>query len=181
MSDERYSPAIEALIEEIEAQERDLSASKRMVNSLCKKAGLEPRYAEMDPESSIASLSVRSDQFYRMALATAAQEFLTLMKRRGGGAMPAEEIFKGLIAGGFDFDELGWKENDRLRSLAMSLAKNSKTFERLPNGDFGLVSWYGDGPRRQKDDKSRGANGTKSIPEPITDQEGADDKREATT
>ena len=153
MSDDRYTPAIEALIEEIEAQERDISASKRMVNSLCKKAGLEARYEEADTDSASGSgLTLRSDQFYGKPLATAAQDLLSAWKRKG--AIPAEEIFKGLVAGGFDFDALGWKDADRLRSLAMSLAKNSKTFERLPNGNFGLATWYGDGPRR-KDEKAR--------------------------
>jgi len=29
-----------------------------------------------------------------------------------------------------------------LRRLAISLAKSSKTFHRLPNGTFGLTAWY---------------------------------------
>jgi hypothetical protein len=54
----------------------------------------------------------------------------------------------GLKAGGFDFDVLGWKEDDRLRSLAMSLAKNTGNagkFHRLKNGSFGLRGWYDEG------------------------------------
>ena len=60
-------------------------------------------------------------------------------------ACQREEILRGLVAGGFDFDILGWKEDDRLRSLAISLAKNtgaSGRFHRLKNGTFGLRSWY---------------------------------------
>jgi hypothetical protein len=34
------------------------------------------------------------------------------------------------------------KENERLRPLAISLAKNNKVFHKLPNNTFGLVSWY---------------------------------------
>jgi hypothetical protein len=47
-----------------------------------------------------------------------------------------------MLEGGFDFDMLGWKENDRLRSLAISLAKNNVKFHRLKNGSFGLREWY---------------------------------------
>ena len=41
-----------------------------------------------------------------------------------------------------NFKALGWKDNDRLRSLAISLAKNNQKFHKLPNNTFGLLSWY---------------------------------------
>jgi hypothetical protein len=44
-----------------------------------------------------------------------------------------------------DFDVMGWKPDDRLRALAISLAKNTGgagKFHRLKNGTFGLRSWY---------------------------------------
>lgn len=65
-------------------------------------------------------------------------EFLESRKQ----AVQAEEILRGLEAGGYDFDVVGWKENDRLRNLAISLAKNNLKFHRLKNGSFGLKSWY---------------------------------------
>jgi hypothetical protein len=34
------------------------------------------------------------------------------------------------------------KENERLRPLAISLAKNNKVFHKLPSNTLGLVSWY---------------------------------------
>jgi hypothetical protein len=40
---------------------------------------------------------------------------------------------------------LPWKKDDRLRSLALSLAKNTGAvgkFHKLKNGSFGLRSWY---------------------------------------
>jgi len=81
---------------------------------------------------------LRPDQFYGKQFATAAAEYLELRKQ----ACQPDEILRGLGDGGFDFDVLGWKESDRLRSLAMSLAKNNAKFHRLKNGSFGLRSWY---------------------------------------
>jgi hypothetical protein len=53
-----------------------------------------------------------------------------------------EEILDALETGEFDFDALKWREDTRGRSVAMSLAKNTQTFHRLPSGTFGLQSWY---------------------------------------
>jgi hypothetical protein len=83
-------------------------------------------------------VKVRRDEYYGKPFATAAQLYL---QRRKQACMP-DEILKGLEDGGFDFRALGWKDGDRLRSLAISLAKNNKVFHKLPNGTFGLVDWY---------------------------------------
>jgi hypothetical protein len=63
------------------------------------------------------------------------------LERRKQACSP-EEILRGLEQGGFDFRALGWKDDDRLRSLSISLAKNNQKFHKLPNGMFGLVTWY---------------------------------------
>ena len=34
------------------------------------------------------------------------------------------------------------KGKHALRNLSISLAKNTQTFTRLPNGTFGLAEWY---------------------------------------
>jgi hypothetical protein len=47
-----------------------------------------------------------------------------------------------LERGGFDFKATGWKTSDRLRMVALSLAKNNKYFHKLPNNTFGLWEWY---------------------------------------
>src|SRR6267143_869340 len=62
-------------------------------------------------------------------------------KATGDQACAPSEILTGLEAGGFDFRAQGWKDNDRLRSLSITLGKNPK-FHRLPNGTYGLISWY---------------------------------------
>jgi hypothetical protein len=88
-------------------------------------------------------------------------------------ACKAEEILQGLLDGGFDFDANEWKEKDRLRLLASSLAKNNTKFHRLPNGTFGLLAWYDQAliqKRTPKEDRKQ--NG--SVEEPAADDKEGD-------
>jgi len=136
MSD-RLSAAIEELEEHLAEQLSDVADTKKMINSLRKRMGLEPLYGDTSVES---TGSIRPDQFYGKPLATAAGEFLE--RRKARGACSADEILTGLREGGFDFEAIGWKEKDNLRLLSSSLAKNIAKFHRLPNGTFGLLEWY---------------------------------------
>ena len=137
MTDE-LGPAVTALQRKLDEQIQAIADTKRTINMLLKMSDQDPLYPDDDNAHSGA---VRADQFYGKGLATAAQEYLAMRKQ----ACQPEEILRGLKAGGFDFDVMGWQEGDRLRSLAISLAKNTGTvgkFHRLKNGTFGLRSWY---------------------------------------
>jgi hypothetical protein len=137
MADE-LGPAVTALQRKLDEQLRAVTDTKRTINMLLKMSGQQPLYPETDSEH---AGTVRADQFYGKGLATSAAEYLALRKQ----ACKPEEILRGLESGGFDFDVLGWKQSDRLRSLAISLAKNTGAagkFQRLKNGTFGLRSWY---------------------------------------
>jgi hypothetical protein len=132
---EKLSAAIEELQAHLEQQLQEAADTKKTINSLRKRMGLDPLYNDVAVEQVGA---IRPDQFYGKPLATAAQEFLERRKQ----ACTAEEIMKGLEQGGFDFDSTGWKEKDQLRMLAISLAKNNAKFHKLPNNTFGLLAWY---------------------------------------
>ena len=137
MADE-LGPAIAALQQKLVEQQRTVIETKRTINMLLKMDGKSPQYTEDDDPS---SSSARPAQFYGKGLATSAAEYLAMRKQ----ACQPDEILRALSVGGFDFDLLGWKEDDRLRSLAISLAKNTGAagkFHRLKNGSFGLRSWY---------------------------------------
>ncbi len=134
MSDE-LGPAVAALQKKLEEQQKVVAETKKTINMLLKMMGQNPAYRDDEDESSGI---IRADQYYGKGLATAAQEYLVMRKQ----ACQPEEILRGLLAGGFDFDVIGWKEADRVRSLSMSLAKNVAKFHRLKNGSFGLKSWY---------------------------------------
>ncbi len=139
MSDE-LDPAVAVLRRKLEEQLRGVADTKRTINMLMKMSGKEALYQEGENENSGA---VRADQFYGKGLATSAAEYLAMRHQ----ACQPEEIFRALREGGFDFDLQGWHGEDSLkvRSLAMSLAKNTGgagKFHRLKNGSFGLRAWY---------------------------------------
>ena len=135
MADE-LATAVDRLQRQLEEQQRAANDTKKAINLLLKMMGLGPRFTDADEET--GSTVVRADQFYGRPLATVVQEYLEGRKQ----AVQPDEILRGLEAGGFDFDVVGWKEPDRLRNLAISLAKNNVKFHRLKNGSFGLKAWY---------------------------------------
>jgi hypothetical protein len=135
MSNE-LSAAVTTLQRKLDEQLQAVSETKKVINMLLKSMGKPPQYADVGESSGI----IRADQFYGKGFATAASEYLELRKQ----ACQPDDILRGMIEGGFDFDVLGWKESDRLRALAVSLAKNVAKFHRLKNGSFGLRSWYDD-------------------------------------
>src|ERR1700688_1526188 len=108
MSDEKLTGAIEVLQSQLEQQLQEASETKKMINSLRRRMGLDPLYADVSVEHVGA---IRPDQYYGKPLATAATEFLERRKQ----ACTAEDIMRGLADGGFDFDGTGWKQKDQLR------------------------------------------------------------------
>jgi len=134
---EKIGGAIEVLQEQLQSLVRDVAERKRMINSLRASIGEPPLYSDVVVEQ-LGDAVGRADEFYGQPLSTCVRAYLERRKQ----ACTAAEILAGLQRGGFDFDAAGWKEKDRLRILAVTLAKNTKTFHKLPNGTFGLISWY---------------------------------------
>jgi hypothetical protein len=158
------SDALRQAVDEIEAKIKvhlaEVADLKRAANALCRIIGTDPLYPDTDQEQAAAAGPSRPDVYYGKPLTTAAREFLEFRKR----ACAPEEILKGMEQGGFDFDGLGWKGEHRLRSLSVSLSKNTAVFRRLPNGMFGLNAWYTDAPKR----KGKGSTGD-GAPAPVQD------------
>jgi hypothetical protein len=134
-------PAVTILHRKLEEQLQAIADTKRTINMLLKMSGQDPMYPDSDAERSGI---VRADQFYGKSLTTSAAEYLGMRQQ----ACQADEIYRGLKAGGFDFDLQGWSGDDRdmVRNVAMSLSKNTGAetgkFHRLKNGSFGLRAWY---------------------------------------
>ena len=133
MSDDLMA-AVATLQRKLDEQLQAAASTKKVINMLLETMGKPAQYPDVGESSGI----LRADQFYGKPLATAASDYLELRKQ----ACQPDDILRGLVEGGFDFDVLGWKESDRLRSLAISLAKNNAKFHRLKNGSFGLKAWY---------------------------------------
>jgi hypothetical protein len=139
-----FMPAISRLVADIERRDAETWELKRTVNKLCQFADMPPRYPDNNPPGGgSGGARFKADQFYGKPLASAVREYLEMRgapNANGQGAATVKEIFNALKEGGFAFDTKN--DDNALRGLRISLAKNTTTFHRLPNGQFGLLSWY---------------------------------------
>ena len=145
---------LEHMVEEIRAKQTELDNQKKAANTFFRGKGLPEPFVIDDPDASVGTnLRIRPDEYYGKGFATAAGNY---MERRNH-AVSHEDVLKALEQGGFDFDAIGWKDENRARTVAMSLAKNTAIFHRLPNGLFGLKKWYGDAIDKKKAKKGEAA------------------------
>jgi hypothetical protein len=128
------SAAIEELESQLRDQQQEIVATKKLINSLLKRMGEQPKYLEVAEGGG----AMRADEYYGKSVTQAAQMFL----ERRHQAMSPDEITHGLEQGGFDFSTLNWTEAARVRNIAISLSKNPQTFHKLPNLTWGLTEWY---------------------------------------
>jgi hypothetical protein len=127
----------EATIAELQTE---ITERMKAVNSLRRLRGLPLLYPDQDAAALPGSGSIRSDQWYRKALSTAVREFLEMRSTANLGAASVDEIYSALAQGGFKFDTKD--ETYAKPALRQSLTKNTAIFHRLPNGDYGLATWY---------------------------------------
>lgn len=139
---DKLAPAIEVLKEEVAELERQARELKKTVNVLCKRAGAPELYPNVDTEQTGGATiaSIKADTFYGKVIGTAAREFLEMRKAAGLGPATPREIYDALIQGGYQFETKN--EQVALVSLRSNLRKNSRMFHKLPNGQYGLLSWY---------------------------------------
>jgi hypothetical protein len=142
---EHISQAIADLEEKLRPIEEQAKGLRQAINQLCKVSGLPERYTT-DDES--APLAIRSDEFYGQPLSTAVRKYLELRKATGQSAATVAQIYDALAAGGYKFES----KNDGYakRGLRQSLTKNSGIFHKLPNGEYGLLSWYPEAQARRR-------------------------------
>lgn len=130
---------ISELAAEITADEASLRKKKETVNTLCGAVSRPPAYA-LESTTTALPTQIRSDQFYGQPLAGSVRTILEMRRAQNLGAATNREIYDSLMAGGYEFDTKS--EDIAQKSLRNSLAKNTALFHKLPNGQFGLLSWY---------------------------------------
>jgi hypothetical protein len=151
MSKESFREAIETLEEDLKGLYLEVKKKKLVINGLYESLGEAAPY-QLDDDSKI----LHRDEFYAKPFATAASEFLKFKEH----ACTAEEILHGLEEGGFEFP---WPEKDRLRTVAVSLGKNTTVFRKLPNSTYGLTDWYTNKPmKRTKFPETKSDNNEKT-------------------
>lgn len=139
-----FAPAIDALERDLADLERKANETRVAINTLCRHAGMPPRYPEGGGGGSKSKplSQIRSDTFYGKKMSTAAREYLDMRRASDLGPAKPREVFDALTKGGYTF---GAKDdNTALTILRATMRKNSTTFHRLPDGSYGLLAWYPD-------------------------------------
>ncbi len=131
---ENLKAAINDLVSELAKQLAEVSETKKVINTLCRRVGDPPMYPDDEDPEKVSGRSIERDQFYGRPLATVVRELIEMR-----GPRTAEELVNGLTEGDFDFGE--WKDHLKAKNLAISLSKNPQ-FLRLPSGRIGLKSKY---------------------------------------
>ncbi len=144
--------AIDLVVAKLREQEAQVTKTKTAINALCEVAGQPIMFPDVGAASG-ASTAFRSDQFYGQPLSSVVRDILNARKSQNLGAASVNEIYDAMTAGGYKF-ETPSVENAK-RSLRISLTKNSATFHKLPNGEYGLREWY----PSIKEGKAKQANG----------------------
>lgn len=162
--DKTVADALQRL-NEYEAQVAD---TKRLVNQILGFAGRPPMFAEI--ESAGSTLPLNGDEYYGQRQSTAARMVLERRKDLNLGPASLEDLFSTLIEGGYCHEARS--DDMAKKSLYNMLTQNTSMFHRLPNGLFGLASWYPNPPKKRR--SKRRSNQA----EDSADQEG-DDEPEA--
>jgi hypothetical protein len=147
--------------------EEQLSAKKKLVNALCAEAGEPPIYADVDFPATATNGSVRPDQYFGRPTATVAREILERRRAIGQGAMPLNDLYEAMKAGGFEFSTKD--ETNAKTAVSTTLGKNPG-FIKVPNtGHWGLSEWY-PGAKRNKPSDANDADksGSKSTKDAAT-------------
>jgi hypothetical protein len=176
---------IEALERRLVSLERKANATIEIINDLRSEDGLPPRsplsgggggfHAEA-PNGSATMTQIKPDSFYGKKLQTAVREYLELRKATGQSATP-REIYTAITNGGYQFDTKD--EHTALVGLRALLRKRTGFFHRLPNGTYGLTSWYEHTKRpRAAESVDEDSNEDESVTEDKANQH---NDKEATT
>ncbi|PZU76292.1 MAG: hypothetical protein DI531_03195 [Brevundimonas sp.] len=164
MSNE-LSPAIALLEGKLRTLEQQAAELRSTINFLRKEAGQPALPDSPSAEATGATVTqIRPDTFYGKKLQTAVREYLEMRKAQGLGPAKPREIYDAITAGGFEFEASS--PDVALIGLRAMMRKRTQFFHKLPNGTYGMTSWY----PHAKSQKSTAPSST----EPDEDDDAAD-------
>src|SRR5712664_1672390 len=147
-----FEAAIAELERRLEETERAASGMRASINFLCAQAGLPPRYADVSAGNVSAGVAgakvtqIQDDTFYGKKQTPAMREYLEMRKAQGLGPAKPRDIYDALEAGGYQFESKD--VTVALVGLRALLRTQPQIFHKLPQGTYGLTSWYPDAKRR---------------------------------
>jgi hypothetical protein len=136
--------AIAALERSLAEVERKANTLRSAINTLCEEAGIPPKYPNVGQSAEHAAVNtqIQPDTFYGKKQSTAIRMYLEMRKAQGLGPATPRDIFEALKTGGYQFETRN--EINALVGMRALLRKNTVTFHKLPNGSYGLLTWYPD-------------------------------------
>lgn len=175
MADERFFAALDAMKEQVDDLLRQAAEKKRFANSLAQMAGLEPVYSDVaDPASSLGGAStIRADQFTNYNAPSAAARAFLELRGKDRGSVGIDVIYDALLKGGYGFTATN--AEDAKNGLAIALGKD-RLVRRLPNGTYGLLTWYPNARREPKDSKRTATSADGSTAAPVDSSASGDDE-----
>jgi hypothetical protein len=155
MASEGLEAALDLIRQKVDKAMESVNSLKRAANTLATSEGLPPVYMDADEPAATSSglHSIRADQFTQYTTpSTAARAYLELRGSRLG-ATSMDDVFEVLKRGGYQFEG---SDVDAKNSLRIALGKDAQV-KRLPNGTYGLISWYGDRFKKEQQQKEKAA------------------------
>jgi hypothetical protein len=155
---EQVRPLLDPLVVKISDREKRLAAElaadredKNAANVLCRMAGLKELYDIEAPlgtsseKAAPASLRFKIDEFVGMELSEAVRAYLEARKATGTLEGPAtiDEIYDGLLAGGYKFGGATENPANHKRAMNIALTRNTAQMHKINDTTFGLRRWYG--------------------------------------
>lgn len=166
-----FDATIAVLQDRLRLQEEKLTATKKLVNDLCRESGRDPLYPDAESGSAGTMTSIQADTFYGQPLNASARKVLEMRRAMGLGPATVKEIHQALEKGGYQFSTKNTQY--AMDGLRQSLSKASHTFHKLPSGQYGLSVWY-PSIRAKKERDDSGADTTPAAEADPAGTEGGD-------
>lgn len=164
MSDHIHK-TIEDALAELKRHEDAALETKKLVNQLCTFAKIPIKFPDLSETQATRIGATSRNAFYGQPLSKCVREYLEWRKENcPTKEATLDEIMAALKEGNYDLASVSKDYDGQKRGVAISLGKNTSTFHKLPNGDFGLVAWYSNiRAKRQKNANGATANNAESA------------------
>jgi hypothetical protein len=146
-------PAIAAFERRREDALAVVAECERTINTLCKEAGYGPRYIETSTNNATKVTQISDDTFYGQKQTPAMRMYLEMRKAQGLGPASPRDIYQALEQGGYVFEA----KTPEIAMVGMRalLRTQPAVFHRLPQGTWGLTSWYPDAKKPKEEAKPK--------------------------